>query len=47
MEREELRFMPEIEAEELALLYRTKGVQEESARESAREIMKSRSRPST
>ena len=41
VEREELRFMPEIEEEELALLYRTKGVQEESAREIAREIMKS------
>ena len=41
VEEEELRFMPEIEEEELTLLYQTKGVKEELAREIAREIMKS------
>ena len=41
MERDELRFMPELEEEELALIYRTKGLNEKRAREIARAIMDS------
>ena len=41
MERDELRFMPELEEEELTLMYRTKGLNEKRAQEIAREIMKS------
>ena len=41
MEQEELRFMPDLEEEELALMYQTKGLDEARAREIAREIMKS------
>ena len=41
MEREELRFMPEVEEQEIALLYQTKGMGEQQARDIARELMKS------
>ncbi len=39
LEREELRLMPEIEAEELALLYEAKGMPEEAARQAAAQVM--------
>lgn len=39
MEREEIQMMPEVEEEELALLYEAKGVSAERARRMAREIM--------
>jgi len=38
-EREELRLMPEVEEEELALLYQAKGVAQEQARLMARDVM--------
>ncbi|MCY4484614.1 MAG: VIT1/CCC1 transporter family protein [Spirochaetaceae bacterium] len=41
MEREELRFMPDLEEQELALLYQTKGMAQQPARDLARELMKS------
>ncbi len=39
LEREELRLMPEIEAEELALLYEAKGMPAEAARQAAAQVM--------
>jgi len=39
MEREEIRLMPELEQEELALLYQAKGIPEEQAREMASRVM--------
>jgi len=39
MEREEIRLMPEIEEEELALIYEAKGVSRDRARSMAHEIM--------
>jgi len=41
MERDEIRMMPETEEEELALIYESKGVGQDRAREIAREIMAS------
>ena len=38
-EREELRLMPEVEEEELALIYEAKGISREQARRMAREVM--------
>ncbi len=40
MEREEIRLMPEVEAEELALVYEAKGVAPEEARRMAGDVMK-------
>ncbi len=40
MEREEIRLMPEVEAEELALVYEAKGVAREQARRMAADVMK-------
>lgn len=40
MEREEMRLMPEVEEEELALLYEAKGVDPERARHMARDVMR-------
>jgi VIT1/CCC1 family predicted Fe2+/Mn2+ transporter len=39
MEREEIRLMPDVEEEELALLYEAKGVAREQARRMARDVM--------
>ncbi len=39
MEREEIQMMPEVEEEELALLYEAKGVEAERARKMARDVM--------
>ncbi len=39
MEREEIRLMPEVEMEELALLYEAKGMPAEGAREAAKRVM--------
>jgi VIT1/CCC1 family predicted Fe2+/Mn2+ transporter len=39
MEKEEIRLMPEVEEEELALLYEAKGVQQEQARRMAHDVM--------
>ncbi len=39
MEREEIRLMPEVEMEELALLYEAKGMPPEGAREAAQRVM--------
>jgi len=39
MEREEIRLMPELEQEELTLLYQAKGVPEEQAKEMAAQLM--------
>src|SRR6059036_3007787 len=39
MEREEIRMMPDVEREELALLYEAKGIDRENARRMAREVM--------
>jgi vacuolar iron transporter family protein len=39
MERQEMRLMPELEQEELALIYEAKGVPQEAARELARTMM--------
>lgn len=39
MEAEEIRLMPEVEMEELALLYEAKGMPPEGAREAARRVM--------
>jgi len=44
MEREEIRLMPEVEEEELALLYEAKGVQREQARRMAKDVMKDEGR---
>lgn len=40
MEREEIRLMPELEEEELALLYQAKGVETQHAEEMAHDIMR-------
>jgi VIT1/CCC1 family predicted Fe2+/Mn2+ transporter len=40
MEREEIRLMPEVEAEELALVYEAKGIEEERARQMAAQVMR-------
>jgi VIT1/CCC1 family predicted Fe2+/Mn2+ transporter len=40
MEREEIRMMPEVEEEELALVYETKGIERERARAMAAEVMR-------
>jgi predicted membrane protein (TIGR00267 family) len=40
MERDEIRLMPEVEAEELALIYEAKGIPQAEARRMSREIMK-------
>jgi predicted membrane protein (TIGR00267 family) len=39
-EREEIRLMPEVEEEELALVYRAKGIESERARQMAAEVMR-------
>jgi VIT1/CCC1 family predicted Fe2+/Mn2+ transporter len=39
MEREEIRLMPELETEELSLLYQAKGIPEDQADELARQVM--------
>lgn len=39
LEREEIRMMPEVETEELALVYEAKGIERERAREMATEVM--------
>jgi len=39
LEREEIKLMPEIEAEELALLYEAKGMPAEAARQAASQVM--------
>ena len=39
VEREEIRLMPDIEEEELALIYAARGIPEEQARELAKEVM--------
>jgi VIT1/CCC1 family predicted Fe2+/Mn2+ transporter len=39
MEREEIRLMPELETEELSLLYQAKGIPEGQAQELARQVM--------
>ncbi len=41
LEREEIRIMPELEEEELALIYQARGIEEEKARHIAREVMAS------
>lgn len=41
MERDEIALMPDVEEEELALIYEAKGVDRERAREFAREVMQS------
>ena len=40
MERDEIQMMPEVEEEELALLYEVKGIEPERARKMARDIMR-------
>jgi VIT1/CCC1 family predicted Fe2+/Mn2+ transporter/rubrerythrin len=40
MERQEMRLMPDLEEEELALIYEAKGVPKEGARDMAKQIMK-------
>ena len=40
MERQEMRLMPDLEEEELALIYEAKGLPKESAQEMARTVMK-------
>jgi len=40
MEREEIRLMPEVEQEELALLYEAKGIELQRARQMAAEVMR-------
>jgi VIT1/CCC1 family predicted Fe2+/Mn2+ transporter len=40
MEREEIRLMPEVEAEELALIYEAKGIEEDRARQMAAQVMR-------
>ncbi len=44
IEREEIEMMPEVEEEELALLYEAKGVERERARHIARDIMRNPSK---
>lgn len=39
MEREEIRLMPEVETEEIALIYEARGIEGERARQIAREVM--------
>jgi predicted membrane protein (TIGR00267 family) len=40
MEKEEIRVMPEVEAEELALIYEAKGIEVERARQMAAQVMR-------
>jgi predicted membrane protein (TIGR00267 family) len=40
MEKEELRLMPDVELEELALIYEAKGIEPERARQMAEEVMR-------
>ena len=40
MEREEIRLMPEVEADELALIYEAKGIEEDRARQMAAQVMR-------
>ncbi len=40
MEKEEIRIMPEVEEEELALVYQTKGIEPRIARKMAAEVMR-------
>jgi len=40
MEKEEIRLMPEVEEEEMALQYETKGVDPRTARRMAEEVMR-------
>jgi vacuolar iron transporter family protein len=40
MEREEIRLMPDVEAEELALIYEAKGIEEDRARHMAAQVMR-------
>ena len=40
MEREEIRLMPDVEAEEMAILYEAKGIEPDRARAMAAEVMK-------
>jgi len=40
MEKEEIRIMPEVEEEELALVYQTKGIEAGIARKMAAEVMR-------
>ncbi|MGH7537778.1 MAG: VIT1/CCC1 transporter family protein [Gemmatimonadales bacterium] len=40
MEREEIRLMPEVEAEELALVYEAKGIEPDRARQMAAQVMR-------
>ena len=40
MEKEEIRLMPEVEAEELALIYEAKGIETERARQLAAQVMR-------
>ena len=40
MEREEIRLMPDLETDELALIYESKGIDKETARSLAKEIIK-------
>src|SRR5437762_8914790 len=40
MEKEEIRIMPEVEEEELALVYQTKGIESGIARKMAAEVMR-------
>ena len=40
MEREEIRLMPEVEEEEMALIYQAKGIPEADARRFAADVMK-------
>jgi len=40
MERDEIRLMPEVEEEELALLYQAKGIEPETARRMAADVMR-------
>src|SRR6266699_3452675 len=44
MEREEIRIMPEVEEEELALVYKTKGIEVGIARKMAAEVMRASQR---
>jgi len=40
MEKEEIRLMPEVEVEELALVYEAKGIEEDRARQMAAQVMR-------
>src|SRR5439155_3493559 len=40
MEKEEIRVMPEVEAEEMALIYEAKGIERDRARQMAAQVMR-------